>query len=114
LSRYPWPGNVRELRNVIELVAVTAGEVELLGAWSLPPAISGAAEPNGVEPATPAGGRQHFRAIADELAELERRRMREAIAACDGVLKHAAQLIGMPLRTFHLKAKQYGLSGKRA
>jgi DNA-binding NtrC family response regulator len=50
-----------------------------------------------------------FRPIAVELQELEERRMREALQAASGVKTRAAQLIEMPIRTFTLKAKQYGL-----
>jgi DNA-binding NtrC family response regulator len=50
-----------------------------------------------------------FRPIADELRELERRRMREALATCGGVQKRAAELISMPIRTFGMKYKQYEL-----
>jgi two-component system, NtrC family, response regulator AtoC len=35
--------------------------------------------------------------------------MAEALEAAGGVQKRAAQLIGMPLRTFVLKLRQYGL-----
>jgi transcriptional regulator with GAF, ATPase, and Fis domain len=42
--------------------------------------------------------------------ELERRRVVEALAAAGGVQKRAAELIMMPLRTFRLKSKQYGIS----
>jgi DNA-binding NtrC family response regulator len=47
--------------------------------------------------------------VAEELRELERRRMQEALKASSGVRKQAAELISMPLRTFTLKLKQYGL-----
>ncbi|MEO8549223.1 MAG: helix-turn-helix domain-containing protein [Kofleriaceae bacterium] len=50
-----------------------------------------------------------FRPIAIELQELEERRMREALDAAGGIKTRAAQLIEMPIRTFTLKAKQYGL-----
>ena len=50
-----------------------------------------------------------FRPIAEELKELERRRMAEALAATGGVKTRAAQLIDMPIRTFTLKLKQYKL-----
>jgi DNA-binding NtrC family response regulator len=53
-------------------------------------------------------GAVRFQRLRDELRELERRRMREALAAAGGVQKRAAELIGMPLRTFTLKYKQYG------
>jgi DNA-binding NtrC family response regulator len=54
-------------------------------------------------------GKTTFRPISDELRELERRRMAEALAASDGVKTRAAQLIDMPIRTFTLKLKQYKL-----
>ena len=50
-----------------------------------------------------------FQPINDELRELERRRMAEALAAAGGVKTRAAQLIDMPIRTFTLKLKQYKL-----
>ena len=50
-----------------------------------------------------------FKPINDELRELEKRRMSEALAAAGGVKTRAAQLIDMPIRTFTLKLKQYKL-----
>ena len=38
--------------------------------------------------------------------------MREALVAAGGVQKKAAELIGMPLRTFTMKYKQYGLGDR--
>ena len=35
--------------------------------------------------------------------------MHEALDATGGVKAHAAQLIDMPIRTFTIKVKQYGL-----
>ncbi|HTR56019.1 MAG TPA: sigma 54-interacting transcriptional regulator [Kofleriaceae bacterium] len=102
LTRHHWPGNIRELRNAIELAAATAGDDGVIATWHVP----GDGTPG---PALAAAGSSRFRPIADEVRDLERRRMREAIAAANGVLKHAAQLIHMPLRTFHFKAKHYGL-----
>ena len=57
--------------------------------------------------ATPAPGR--FRPIDDEVAELERARMIQALAACDGVRNKAAALIQMPLRTFVTKFKRFAI-----
>jgi two-component system response regulator AtoC len=109
---YHWPGNVRELRNTIEYVAVAAPDdrvepsdlPERLGGMAPAPAALVEPEP-GAECATAAT----FRPITDELRELERRRMSEAISASDGVRTQAAQLIDMPIRTFALKVKQYKL-----
>ena len=51
-----------------------------------------------------------FRPIEEEVRELERMRMIEALAACDGVQNQAAELIEMPLRTFVTKLKRYGIT----
>ncbi len=67
-------------------------------------------EVDGDRPAPPPSA--SFRPIADELRDVERRRMVEALAAANGVQKKAAELIGMPVRTFTLKYKQYGLNDK--
>ncbi len=50
-----------------------------------------------------------FRALADELDELERRRLREALDATGGVQVHAARLLGVPRRTFIEKLRRHGL-----
>ncbi len=39
--------------------------------------------------------------------------MQDALDAAQGVQKRAADLIGMPQRTFGMKVKQYGLSDRR-
>ena len=115
LTGYPWPGNVRELKNVVEyLAATTADEViddatvrSRLAAIEPEAAPAPAEEPpSPARKPTPAG---NFAPIADEVRELERRRMTEALEASGWVQTRAAELIGMPLRTFQQKAKQYGL-----
>jgi DNA-binding NtrC family response regulator len=110
LLAYAWPGNVRELRNTIEYVAVTApdGRVE---PTDLPERLGGAEPSPAVldEQVTTPDTSAVFRPISDELRELERRRMIEALAASGGVRTRAAQLIDMPIRTFTLKVKQYKL-----
>ena len=105
LSRHPWPGNVRELRNAMStLAAVHEGPTieEIALGDAPPPAVS----------APPLPGRKTFPPISEELRALERSRMVEALEASGGVQKRAAQLIGMPLRTFVLKAGQYGLQAR--
>ena len=104
LARYPWPGNVRELKNAMEYVAATVDH-ETVEPSDLPPPLGDAACDR---PAPSSTG--PFRPISHELRELERRRMVEALAATRGVQKRAAALISMPLRTFAMKVKQYGLA----
>ena len=49
--------------------------------------------------------RPEFRPIEEELRELEIKRISEALDASGGNQRRAAQLIGMPLRTFVAKMK---------
>jgi two-component system, NtrC family, response regulator AtoC len=51
-----------------------------------------------------------FRPIADEVRELERTRMIEALRATGGVHNRAAERIGMPGRTFATKLKRYRIT----
>jgi len=58
----------------------------------------------------PGASPRTFRPIDDEIRELERRRMIEALAATGGVQNRAADLIHMPLRTFVTKLKRYAIT----
>jgi DNA-binding NtrC family response regulator len=134
LSAFDWPGNVRELKNVMEYVAATCPSpiVELshlpdplypaLAAPSRPgsgqagdsteaPASTLSSSPSSLAAAQPSEpARRTFRPLAEEVHELERRRILEALEATGGVQTRAAQLIGMPLRTFAFKLKRYRIS----
>jgi two-component system, NtrC family, response regulator AtoC len=108
LCAYGWPGNVRELRNAIEYAAATVQD-DTIEPWHLPESIIGAAAESDLP--APADGR--FRPLADELRDIERRRMIEALDAAGGVQRHAAALIGMPVRTFTFKLKQYAITPRK-
>jgi DNA-binding NtrC family response regulator len=100
---------VRELKNTMEFVAAAAEEV--VQPHHLPQRIAHVEAPAPPPPPTPkpADGPPQFRVLADEIEELERTRIKEALAAAEGVKAQAARLIGMPLRTFVAKLKLYGL-----
>lgn len=83
--------------------AAPADDAVALTAADLP--LPAAAAPAPLAPAPPTA----FRPVADELEELERRRMVEALAAAAGVQIAAAGLIGMPIRTFATKVRRYGI-----
>jgi DNA-binding NtrC family response regulator len=111
LLTYSWPGNVRELKNTMEYVMAAAPD-DTVEPLDLPERLggSGNAPIAATMPAdVVADGKTSFRPINDELRELERRRMAEALVATGGVKNKAAQLIDMPIRTFTLKLKQYKL-----
>jgi two-component system, NtrC family, response regulator AtoC len=119
LLDFAWLGNVRELRHVMEYV-VAAHDEPTVAAWHLIDRLGGegrrssdaqAADPQPAPPAVapPPGG---FSPIDEEIRELERTRMSQALAAASGNQTAAAELLKMPLRTFQAKAKVYGLRPK--
>ncbi|TMQ03230.1 MAG: sigma-54-dependent Fis family transcriptional regulator [Deltaproteobacteria bacterium] len=113
LAAHTWTGNVRELEHAMAYAAALV-DGDRVEPWHLPETTAADhAAPNGeptpiheADSARPAGS---FRPIAEELAALERRRMTEALRATGGVQRRAAELIGMPVRTFTFKLTQYGL-----
>ncbi|HEX5751990.1 MAG TPA: sigma 54-interacting transcriptional regulator [Archangium sp.] len=115
LERHGWPGNVRELKNTLEYVAATVDQ-SLVEPKHLPERILSALrspEPGPEAPAeapSPAAAPSRRGAsVSEEMRALERERMVEALRATGGVKVRAAELIGMPMRTFALKCKRYGL-----
>jgi two-component system response regulator AtoC len=106
LGAYGFPGNIRELKNAMDYAVATA-EGPAIQLWNLPERIQRQAGGNVAEP--PRAGQRAFRAVADEIRELERRRIVEALAASGGVKTRAAAAIGMPIRTFSFKLRQYGI-----
>jgi len=123
LTAHSWPGNLRELRNAMRYVAGTCVE-PTAGPEHLPTRVrEGGRGTSGVtelptsqprptmrvtSPELPA-----FRPIAEEVKNLESQRIREALEAAGGNKTKASQLIGMPIRTFTEKLKQYGLGEKK-
>ena len=118
LLSYDWPGNVRELRNTIDfLAAVVTGRVirvndipaRILSSGDVPAARQLGRNDGAALAVVPSPAQASFRNLAEEVADLERARMTQALEASGGVKARAAQLIGMPLRTFVTKSKRYGL-----
>ena len=95
----------------MEYAAATATE-DLVEPWHLPPRVQGGSVTPPAPDARPPEPR--FRPIADEIEELERRRMSEALAAAEGVQTRAAELISMSLRTFQQRLKDYGMGRRRS
>jgi two-component system, NtrC family, response regulator AtoC len=102
LVAYGWPGNVRELKNCMDYAAVAVAD-DTLAEHHLPEKIAAPTPP------PPAAIARRFRPIGEELRELERNRMIEALATADHVQTRAARLLDMPLRTFVWKLKHYGI-----
>jgi len=117
LLSYSWPGNIRELKNLMRKLVAMVHEPVLevahlpdpLGEESTLVALDG--EAAGADPVPPDSepAPVTFRPLSEEIAELERKRMAQAMTAADGIKVRAAKLISMPLRTFVTKHDKYGL-----
>jgi DNA-binding NtrC family response regulator len=107
LESYRWPGNVRELENVIERSVIVSEPptLTLHGPLSDKNARVGS---NARVDATDSEQPQTWR-------EMEMRMIREAVAACDGVVggKHgAARRLDIPASTLRERMQRYGMSKK--
>ncbi len=118
LAQHSWPGNVRELRNVMEYAAATVSE-ERVEPWHLQerlvsgkPGEPAAAAAASATPAPPSGSAS-FRPLPEEVRELERGRMLQALKLFGWNQTRASQALGMPLRTFVTKMGQYDLRAER-
>jgi DNA-binding NtrC family response regulator/pSer/pThr/pTyr-binding forkhead associated (FHA) protein len=92
LARYPWPGNVRELRNVIER-AVVLSDGDELSPEQLPHRLSV------LGPAP----------MREQVDELEKRNLVEALRSTGGNRTHAAQRLKISRRSLLYKLKKYGI-----
>lgn len=122
IGRHAWPGNVRELRNLMEVLAALmvepqieprhlAGRLGEVGEKERSETFEEFPPADAITQTKPQ--ERLFQPIDQEIRDLERSRMKQALAAADGVNKRAAALLGMPLRTFSFKLKQYGLGRDR-
>ncbi len=116
LMQYQWPGNVRELENTIHRsVLLAQGDEIALEAIRLPDGspIAGA----GVRQAsTPAASDAEEtvdgqRLVGKTVAEVERDLILDTLDHCLGNRTHAANILGISIRTLRNKLKQYGDEG---
>ncbi|PIE06234.1 MAG: hypothetical protein CSA75_00585, partial [Sorangium cellulosum] len=136
IALHDWPGNVREIRNLMDFVAATVPGL-VVEAQHLPSTVAARAAPwmlptkkkesaNALPSASPTASSalgpsvpamkarnskpRKFRNLYDEIRELEKTRIEEALEESEGVRVRAAELIGVPLRTLVTKIKVYGLA----
>ena len=114
MASQAWPGNIRELRNTLEQAALMTDE-RVLGAGhfgagvscaapAMLPAAPGATPPmRESPPALPAVPRT----LAEQVAELERRAIGEALAVTAGNRAAAAKRLGIPRSVLYERLARY-------
>ena len=101
--QYNWPGNVRELRNVLERMMVLA-EGEQLGEADLPEEITD-------NNAGPVGASSDSIPTGITMDELERLAIESALGRFQGNRTHAADALGISVRTLQRKLADYEKRG---
>jgi DNA-binding NtrC family response regulator len=106
LMAFSWPGNVRQLENVLLNAWVLSDQPELeIEDFELPTG----RPPRAPEPAAPAAAPHHVETSLDAHKAGERERILEALARCNWNRVKAAQIVGLPRRTFYRRLKEYGI-----
>jgi serine/threonine-protein kinase PknK len=114
LSDYAWPGNVRQLENVLlnalvmsEEAELIADDIELPDGWVTQAARSERARPTEGE----ASKSDHVKrkGTVSEHRREERERILNALRSCNWNRVRAAELSGIPRRTFYRRLREYGI-----
>ncbi len=114
LLRHGWRGNVRELENTMHRAVLLAKGDEIGPEAILLNSGVGAAAPSdpaGV--AATAAGRGTSGLVGRTVAEVERDLILETLDHCLGNRTHAANILGISIRTLRNKLKQYAEEGAR-
>jgi len=108
LQTHSWPGNVRELANFMRRVITLSGTLDIdaqcFDAEFYSPAKTRKAE---TQPASlPA-------AAGTPIRQMEKQHLENTLALTDGNRTHAAEMLGISLRTLRNKIREYGLPPRR-
>jgi two-component system, response regulator FlrC len=107
LQRHSWRGNVRELENTIHR-AVLLSRGEELGAEAI---LLTAAKPGAEAAAAPASAGGTPGLVGRTVADVERDLILDTLQHCLGNRTHAANILGISIRTLRNKLQQYRLEG---
>ena len=105
LKLHPWPGNARELSNFIRRVVTMSadcniGPEHLTAEFSKPPAVRALPVQSVLQAGTP-------------IRELERQLLETTLQLTGGNRTHAAEMLGISLRTIRNKIREFGLPPRR-
>ena len=116
LAGYDWPGNVRQLEHVLLNAWVLSDQPELEaadldlpdGLAPVPRAPVASSEARTTEPSGSRTIRRRRSTLSQHRRE-ERERILEALRACNWNRVKAAELSGIPRRTFYRRLREYGI-----
>jgi DNA-binding NtrC family response regulator len=108
LQSHSWPGNVRELGNFMRRVITLSGTMDIDSQcfdaeFSSPSTTRRIA----TAPASPPA------VAGTPIREMERKHLESTLALTDGNRTHAAEMLGISLRTLRNKIREYGLPPRR-
>jgi DNA-binding NtrC family response regulator len=105
LAAHPWPGNVRQLENALLNAWVLSDHPELdADDFELP-----AAQPRTSQGSEASSAALDAATSLDAHRASERERILAALAECNWNRLKAAELVGLPRRTFYRRLKEYGI-----
>ena len=113
LEEYPWPGNVRQLRNVVEKMVILASSPRLtisdlpLEIITPPQPPFTPQPPSPLQPLSTPPPPQSLPSAT--LAETEKTRILETLAACGNNKTKTAEQLGISRRTLHRKLNEWGI-----
>jgi DNA-binding NtrC family response regulator len=104
LQAYNWPGNIRELANFMRRV-LSLHQGVVIDASCFDKEIQPLGRPQPAQPAMPAPGMP--------ISVLEKMHLENTLALAHGNRTHAAEMLGISLRTMRNKIREYGLPPRR-
>ena len=110
LQSQSWPGNVRELANFMRRV-LTLSETLEIDARCFEMEFQGSAKPFIVSQQPMAAGAGAL--AGTPIRQVERLHLENTLALTDGNRTHAAEMLGISLRTLRNKIREYGLPPRR-
>jgi len=112
LRRHAWRGNVRELENTMHRAVLLAKGTDI-GPEAIVLRSASAVAENGVSPGAPeAVARERVKSLVGRtVADVERDLILDTLSHCLGNRTHAANILGISIRTLRNKLKQYSEEG---
>lgn len=111
LTGYGWPGNVRELENTMHRAILLASGDKIDASAILLQGSSGAAAGNPTQNAGSGGGENDPALVGRTVADVERQLIIDTLSHCLGNRTHAANILGISIRTLRNKLKTYSEQG---